>query len=53
MEAVRQTPGASLPFLAVPHDSLRHGLPALKADSQIVHPIASVQAGVRSLLAPA
>ena len=44
---------SSLPFLSTPHDTLRQGLPALKADSQLVHPIAAVQAGVRlSALTP-
>jgi|APGre2960657444_1045066.scaffolds.fasta_scaffold05426_2 hypothetical protein len=39
---------SSLPFLSSPHDNLRQGLPALKADAQLVHPVAAIQQGVRA-----
>jgi hypothetical protein len=39
---------ASLPFLTTPHDNLRCGLPALKADAQLVHPVQAIQQNVRA-----
>jgi hypothetical protein len=43
---------ASLPFLTTPHDNLRCGLPALKADAQLVHPVQAIQQNVRAWLRP-
>ena len=40
--------GDALPFLSAPHDSLRYGLPALKADVQLAHPVQAIQANVRA-----
>jgi hypothetical protein len=40
-------PGTALPFLSAPHDTLRHGLPALKADAQVVHPVEVLQRQAR------
>lgn len=45
---VEVAPGATLPFLSQPHDTLRNGLPALKADAQVVHPVDVLQRQVRA-----
>jgi len=48
-QRVEVAPGTTLPFLSTPHDTLRHGLPALKADAQVVHPVDTLQ---RQVCAP-
>mmetsp|Transcript_5198 Transcript_5198/g.14915 ORF Transcript_5198/g.14915 Transcript_5198/m.14915 type:complete len:139 (+) Transcript_5198:235-651(+) len=35
--------GSSLPVQQVPHDSLRQGLPALKDDAEVSHPVEAIQ----------
>jgi hypothetical protein len=45
--AGRAPAAAELPFLSAPHDNLRHGLPALKADALPSHPVEAIQRNVR------
>ena len=45
--AGRAPAAAELPFLSAPHDNLRHGLPALKADALPTHPVEAIQRNVR------
>ena len=40
---------AGLPFLRAPHDVLRDGLPTLKEDARVVHPVEAVQKQARAL----
>lgn len=37
-----------LRFLAAPHDNLRQGLPLLKEEARLVHPVEAIQAQARS-----
>ena len=39
---------AGLPFLRAPHDVLRDGLPTLKEDARLVHPVEAVQKQARA-----
>jgi hypothetical protein len=40
---------SQLPVQRVPHDTLRHGLSALKDEAELSHPVEAIQAHVGSL----
>lgn len=39
--------GPQLPFLTTPHDNFRQGLPLLKEDARLGHPVEVIQAQAR------